>query len=271
MRLLFVCICLLALSGTVRAEDHIFNSTTALKEQGIRLGEEALEVVKTPIDIDGYGMIGTIGVAGVFGLTYTFDQDIRTRLQKNQSKTMKNATDIGALVGDPYIHIGIVAAVYGLGIIGDSPHVKEMGEMLGEALFLADATTFLVKQSAGRARPFVRNDNHKGVYLPGQFKTNFDSLPSMHTASSFAMASIMAANSDSLAAQLLYYSAAAFVGFSRVYQDKHWASDVILGAAIGELCGRIVMAAHTNKDDKMVSILPYATTTSGGVAFSGKW
>lgn len=61
------------------------------------------------------------------------------------------------------------------------------------------------------------------------------------------MASVMAATSESMATKALYYAAATFVGFSRIYQDKHWASDVVLSAAIGELCGRIVMATHVKK------------------------
>lgn len=269
MRLLITSIVLFALAGTVCAEDHIFNSSTALKEQVVRLGEEALEVVKTPIDTDGYGMIGTLGVAGAVGLTYVFDDDIRSKLQGSRSRGMDKATDVGSIVGDPFVHLGIAAAVYGGGILGDSPRWKETGEMLGEAIILADATTFLLKESIGRARPFARND--KASFRPGQFKTDFDSLPSMHTSSSFAMASIMAATTESMTAKLLYYSAATFVGFSRIYQDKHWASDVILGAAIGELCSRIVMAAHVNKGTKNVSISPYATESAGGLVFSGRW
>jgi membrane-associated phospholipid phosphatase len=257
----------IGMSGTALAEDHIFNSTKALKEQVVRVGDEALEVVKTPFDIEGYGMVGTLGVAGAVGLTYIFDQDIRSSLLKNRSDTLKKATDIGSIVGDPYIHIGIAAAVYGIGILGDSPRVKETGEMLGEALLLADATTFLLKESIGRARPYVGNG--KASFRPGQFRSDYDSLPSMHTASSFAMASIMAATSESLPAQLLYYSAATFVGFSRAYKDKHWASDILLGAAIGELCGRVVMATHVKGNQ--VSIAPYASSTSGGVALTGRW
>jgi membrane-associated phospholipid phosphatase len=39
----------------------------------------------------------------------------------------------------------------------------------------------------------------------------------------------------------LAYAAATGVGLARMYNDKHWASDVALGAAIGTLSGRIVL------------------------------
>lgn len=267
--ILLVCTAWLGLTGVSLAEDHIFNSTTALKEQAVRLGGEALDVVKTPLDTDGHGLLGTLAVTGAVGLTYVFDDDIRTKLQGTKSKGLDKATDVGNLLGDPYLHLGIATAVYGGGILADSPRWKETGEMLGEAVILADATSFILKEAIGRARPFVNGD--KGSFKPGQFKTDYDSLPSMHTSSSFAMASIMAATSESMTTKVLYYSAATFVGFSRIYQDKHWTSDVVLSAAIGELCGRIVTATHVKKGNSKVSFVPLVSENSAGLAMLGRW
>ncbi len=271
MRIWLVCftIAVMVLPRIAAADDNIFNSTKAIKEQTVRLGDEALEVVKTPVDTDGYGFVGTLAVAGAVGLTYVFDDDIRTKLQGSKSRGLDKATDAGTLIGDPFLHIGIAAAVYGGGIFAESPRWKETGEMLGETILLADATTFVLKETIGRARPFVKGD--KGSFTPGRFKTDYDSMPSMHTSSSFAMASIMAATSESMAAKVFFYSAATFVGFSRMYQDKHWASDVLLGAAIGELCGRIVIANHVNKGKNSVSVVPLVSSNSAVLALVGRW
>ena len=268
MRYLAVAVCLLVLmASSSRAEDNIFNSTKALKEEGVRLGDEALEVVKTPIDIQGYGLIGTLAVTGAVGLTYVFDDDIRTKLQGSKSKGLDRATDVGNIIGDPYLHLGIAAAVYGGGILGDSPRWKETGEMLGEAVILADATTFVLKEAIGRGRPFA--SNVKGSFRPGQFKTDYDSLPSMHTSSSFAMASVMAHSTESTTAKVLYYSTATFVGFSRIYQDKHWASDIVLSAAVGELCGRVVTSWHAGKSK--LAFAPMISGNAAGLAMIGSW
>ena len=270
MRFLAAVLCsLVIMVSSSHAEDHIFNSTTALKEQSLQFGEEALEVAKTPLDTKGYGLIGTLAVTGAVGLTYVFDEDIRNKLEGKKSKGMDTATDVGNVLGNPFLHLGIAAAMYGTGILAESPRWKETGEMLGHAILLADTTTFVLKETIGRARPFAKND--KGSFRPGQFKSDYDSLPSMHTSSSFAMASVMAATSESLPTKILYYSAATFVGFSRIYQDKHWASDVILGATIGELCGRIVTATYVNKSRNKVSLVPLVSENSAGLAFLGRW
>jgi membrane-associated phospholipid phosphatase len=43
------------------------------------------------------------------------------------------------------------------------------------------------------------------------------------------------------------YGGASLVGLSRMYHDKHWASDVALGAAIGTFSGlKVVRYAHAH-------------------------
>src|SRR5450631_2444166 len=234
--------CLSCLTPYAQAEDSIFTSTKVLKDEVQRIGNEGLEVIETPIDIKNNGLIGTLAVTGAVGLTYVFDNDIRRKLQGTKSSALGSATDAGAAIGNPFVHLGVAGAVYVGGILADSAKWRETGEMIGEAALLADGTGFILKSAIGRARPFVNGD--KGDFRPFQLKTDYDSMPSLHTASSFAMASVMSSMSDNFLIKMSYYSAATFVGFSRMYQDNHWASDVILGAAIGELCGQIVTRYH---------------------------
>lgn len=268
MRLpIFLLILILFSASCAQAEENIFTSTTALKDEVVRFGKEGLEVVKTPVDIKGNGLIGTLAVAGAVGLTYVFDTDIRNKVQGTKSSTLDKATDAGEIIGNPFVHIGIAGAVYGGGILADSPKWREIGEMLGEAALLADASGFLLKEAIGRSRPFVKGD--KGNFKPFDFRSDYESMPSLHTASSFAMASVLASTSESNLAKALYYSIATFVGFSRLYQDKHWASDIILGAAIGELCGRVVTSYHAS--NAKIAIAPMVSGSSATLALVGNW
>ena len=228
--------------------------STELKGFGSRLTGEAADFATTPFTLKDGNLFWTMGIAGAIGLSYAYDGNIHNKLQGGvRSKGMDKAADAGSLIGDPYLHLGIAALVYGGGIMADSPRWKETGEMMAEALVLADGATFLIKESAGRGRPVATNS--KGDFRPFQFKNDYDSLPSMHTASSFAMASVLARTSDSASVAVLSYTAATFVGFSRMYQNKHWASDVLLAAAIGELSGRVVTAYHADKSRK-IALLP---------------
>jgi hypothetical protein len=249
--------------------DNLFTSVTAIKDEARRFGAEAVQVAATPLDTEGYGFLGTLGAAGAVGLTYVYDGDIRDKLKGSKGNSLDRATDAGKLLGNPFLHLGVAAAVYGGGVAADSPKYRELGEMLGEATLLADATTVVLKAGIGRGRPFVTGD--KGSFRPFQFSRDYDSLPSMHTASSFAMASVLAATADSTLAQASYYAAATFVGFARIYQDKHWASDVVLGAALGELCGRVVTRFHAEQGARKVTVVPVTTGDSVVLTLLGRW
>lgn len=250
------------------AEDIKKNSATEEIFKGSkRLGQEALDVVTTPFEIQNANILLTLGFLGATALTYTFDKDIQQQLQSNKSKGITKATDVGSLAGDPFIHLGAAALVYGTAIAADSPKWKEIGEMMGEAIVLADATTLIIKETVGRGRPSVTV--HKGDYKPLGFKKDYDSFSSMHTSSSFAMASVLSATSDSIAMKMAYYSGAAFVAFSRLYQNRHWTSDVIFGAALGELCGRVVTSYHAS--GKRTAIVPMSFESGAGLALVGKW
>lgn len=240
--------------------------TGELKGLSSRLVDESADFVTTPFTLKDGNLFWTIGIAGAIGLAYVYDGDINDKLQgKVRSRSMDKAADAGALVGNPYLHLGAAALVYAGGIAAESPQMKETGEMMAEALILADAATLLIKEGTGRGRPLATSN--KDDFRPFQFKTDYDSFPSMHTASSFAMASVLARTSESIPVAVLSYSAAAFVGFSRMYQNKHWASDVLLAAAIGELSGRVVTAFHASKGkENRIVLLP--TVTEAGATMN---
>ncbi len=254
-------LCLLALLFAGRpicAEELTIDNE--LKMVSSRLIDESIDFVTTPFTIKDGNLLWTLGIAGTIGLTYIYDHNIHDKLQGSaRSRAMDRASDAGELIGNPYLHLGMAALVYGGGVIANSTRWKETGEMMGEALILADAATLLIKEGTGRGRPSVTSG--KDDFRPFQFKSGYDSFPSMHTASSFALASVIARTSDSLPVAVISYSTAAFVGFSRTYQNKHWASDVLLAAAIGELAGRIVTSYHANKNRRLAVLPTIGTET----------
>ena len=230
----------------------------------LRLKDESFDFAKTPFQVSNNNLFITIGVLGAVGTAFVYDRDMQQKLQSKQSSSLDKMAKIGSLAGDPYIHLGISALVYGAAIAADSPKWKETGEMMAEALILTDAATFLIKEGTGRARPVA--GDRKDDFRPFQFKNDYDSFPSMHAASSFALASVVARTSESVPVAILSYTAATFVGFSRMYQNKHWASDILLGAAIGELAGRVVTSYHARKgNDQRLVFMPTVSGTGASM------
>lgn len=254
-------------AGAYAGDTNTFSISDESGKAGARLLAESKDFVTTPFQLENGNLLLTLGVAGAVGLTYAFDGQIRDRVQSSRSRGLDRAADAGAVVGNPFLHLGAAALLYGGGILVDSPRWKEVGEMLGEALILADGATLLLKEVTGRGRPTVTA--HKGDFRPFGFKSDYDAFPSMHTASSFAFASVMARTSESLPVAVASYCAATFAGFSRMNQNKHWASDVLLAAAIGELAGRVAVSQHARY--RSYSFIPTVMDGGGGLALAGRF
>jgi len=171
------------------------------------------------------------------------DEDIRRNVRNHQSDGLDSLSEGFDLLGHPVTGVGVAASLLGYGWWQDDPEMAETGRLSLQAVLLADLATLAVKGSVGRLRPDAHDD--AASFRPFSLSKDHDSLPSGHTASSFALAAVLSRRSQHSAAPLVYYGLASLVALSRVYDDDHWASDVLLGALIGELAGRLVMSNYT--------------------------
>ena len=147
-----------------------------------------------------------------------------------------------------------VAAVttYGIGKLTKSRTMADVGLHLTESLVATEAISEGVRIALGRARPRASSTDQY-TFKPGKGYSQFEyrSFPSLHAAVAFATASTLVEeirlrkpSASKFAAPLLYV-AATIPGFTRLYLDQHWASDVLAGSFIGALLGtRIVQHAH---------------------------
>jgi membrane-associated phospholipid phosphatase len=95
---------------------------------------------------------------------------------------------------------------------------------------------FCVKVAVRRKRPRLEGIEATGP-LPGSL-----SFPSAHAATSFAGATLIGALAPPLRPAL--YVAAALMAFSRPYLGVHYPSDVLAGAAVGTVLGRLLVRAR---------------------------
>jgi membrane-associated phospholipid phosphatase len=159
----------------------------------------------------------------------------------------------------------IGTSMYAVGRLSHDERLAEVGLRGTEALFIGAGFANVLKDSFGRARPYVDtagpNPNDwqlmRGLHRGG----NYQSFPSGHTVAAFAAAAAVSAETSRWWPQLTYfgigpvlYGGAVAVGASRMYENRHWASDVIMGAAIGTFAGTKVVRYHrthpSNKLDK---------------------
>jgi len=87
-------------------------------------------------------------------------------------------------------------------------------------------------------------------WIPGQFNTDLTSFPSGHATLAFAVSSAMANYLNNIYWKIGWYSIATLVGTARIYHDKHWLSDVVIGSAIGYFIGDYVSRDLENSTEQ---------------------
>jgi membrane-associated phospholipid phosphatase len=80
------------------------------------------------------------------------------------------------------------------------------------------------------------------------------------------VASVVAEHLDHPAASILGYALAAGVGLSRIHDDRHWASDIVLSAALGTAVGKAVTSLNRERRPSGVSLVPLSRPDTWGAA-----
>jgi membrane-associated phospholipid phosphatase len=136
----------------------------------------------------------------------------------SHANTASNA-GLGALVA-------VGAGMFVWGHLKDNDQERETGLLSGEAGIDAFLDTEVLKYATGRERPFTGSG--KGHFFQGG-----SSFPSQHSAISFAIASVIAHEYPGVLTQVLAYGVAGGVSAARVGAHQHFATDVIVGSALG--------------------------------------
>src|ERR1035437_2642277 len=142
-----------------------------------------------------------------------------------------------------------IAGIYGCGLIFDDPKIRNLGLQLVESCAYAGIITSVIKSTAGRSRPYVGKGNMD--WHPVQFNTDQTSFPSGHATLAFAVSSVMANYLNNIYWKVGWYTIASLVGTARIYHDKHWLSDVVIGSAIGYFIGDYVYQDPENRAEQV--------------------
>ena len=233
---------------------------------------DSTRAAREPLFVRRDAWIGAAFVAGTVAM-FPIDRRLDERLQHRDAQENRLfhhlATDVRLVAQPGALAIGV--GMYSIGRLSHVERAADLGLHGTEALLLGSAIGGIVKGVTGRARPYVVADSN-----PRDFKlfrgfhggTDLSSFPSGHTIAAFAAAAAVTSEtsrwwprSTVLIAPLMYGGATA-VGLSRLYNNKHWASDVVLGAAIGTFSGlKVVRYHHTHPGNRIDRTLLSVTVT----------
>ena len=165
---------------------------------------------------------------------------------------------------DDYLQYLPVASVYGLSLLGAPAKHDYLERTVITAT--AYATMGILVNSVKSIAKVKRPDSNSR-----------HSFPSGHTATAFMGAELVRQEYGTWYG-LGAYTVATAIGVARLYNDRHWASDVLAGAGFGVLSAKVgywlfpytgrLQQKITKKKKENASLVPYYTGGSGGIAFS---
>ncbi|MDB4875003.1 MAG: phosphoesterase PA-phosphatase related protein [Gemmatimonadetes bacterium] len=213
-------------------------------------------------------------------ILFPFDKRMAHYLEDEETQANKffgKAATGFEVIASPGAYI-IGGGMYIIGRVGNYGRLQDLGLHGTEAVLVGDAVAGLIKGLAGRARPYVSLDTNPRDFKFGHGFTTTDrqSFPSGHTTTAFAAAAAVTSETgrwwpgSTKYIGPLMYGGATMVGLSRMYHNKHWASDVALGAAIGTFAGqKVAQYNHSHPDnwiDRMLLHVSLAPNGNGGAA-----
>jgi len=128
--------------------------------------------------------------------------------------------------------------MYGYGVLRDNPKAREVGILGTEALVDTLIVSAVLKPIAGRNRP-------EAAHEPGNFFEGSDGFPSGHAMQSWAIASLLSYEyGHTKFVPIIAIGLATVVSTARFTAQKHYASDIVAGGAMGWFIGRYVWKSH---------------------------
>jgi len=220
------------------------------KEFLLNFGNDFVDVLASPKNWKGRDFLSLSAVLGAGLLLYSVDQDIQQWAQDHRSSSAEDSFKAIGHLGNGVVLIGLMTALYVSGEVSDSNSLRKTALLSLESWLTSGIIVRGIKSVAGRARPWTGESSHS--FHPFSTRSRFASFPSGHASSAFAVATVIADQSKKVYIDILAYSLATMAAFSRVHLDKHWASDILVGSAIGYFVAKKISALDRNRDSKKV-------------------
>jgi membrane-associated phospholipid phosphatase len=237
-------------SGHVYAEAAAENRLD--KSFFVRFGSDFKDVLVSPLHWQGRDFWRLAAVSGTGLLIYALDQDIQDWVQEKRTQSSDDVFRIFSLGGNGAVLLGLSGVLYAAGEIGHDDGLRRTALLSVESLATASVIVWTAKAITGRSRPYTGDSSRS--FHPFSFSSSRWSLPSGHAAAAFSVATAIAKQSKSPAIDVLAYGLAAMASLDRIHDNKHWASDVFIGSAVGFLVGKKIAHLNRRAEEKKVSL-----------------
>ena len=172
------------------------------------------------------------------------DEDIQAWLQARRDGRSNTVAGIGKPFGDGKFILPALGVAYFYGRFSQDRRLQRTALLGCESVVVSGAITGVIKYLSHKQRPSSGVEDDIPWAGPA-LATAHVSFPSGHSACAFALGTVLALEyGDKTLVAPVAYGAATLCAFSRLNDNAHWLSDVIVGAAIGHLTAKAIVRRH---------------------------
>lgn len=205
------------------------------------VGSDVAYVVTSPLRMRAKGgaqlaALSAITAGFVLRADDKIDEELALEDYEFSSRPFTEFAKLGKVyddLGPVNTALGLSAASFAGGLIFRDKKLLQTSRLLVEASVLTYWFTACGKGILGRARPYTNHGPRDFNLFKFSSSEDFKSMPSGHVSSAFALMTVIAKQYDHWYVEVPAYTFAVSVAFQRMTTRNHWASDTMLGGALG--------------------------------------
>ena len=158
----------------------------------------------------------------------------------NRNSTVNDIANTTRRFGQMEVVVPVTAGIIVAGLVTRNLAVFHSGLRIGASMAVASIVTGAAKYAFGVERPYQTSE-------PADFDpwSGNSSMWSGHTALAFSFATSLSQEIHRPWATAGLYTLATATAMSRIYQNDHWVSDVVVGAAVGIASAKLATGRWT--------------------------
>lgn len=205
---------------------------------------ETTHFILSPFSWDTNDFVTAGGIVLGTSIIMQSDESVKKLMMEDRSMENRGLMRFGTTYGDATPHLILGAGLLIHGYIAENDYTKQFGYEMLQALTYTGAVALVLKSVIGRGRPSAVDNAFTFFPFAINKGDQYQSLPSGHASVAFTVSTIFASKFKNGWLKALCYAPAFITAASRVYNNRHWFSDVFLGAFIGHFIGNFVVDQH---------------------------
>ncbi len=217
------------------------------------------DILIAPVKWKAGQWISLAAIGATTGVLFAYDDEIKRLSQKWRTPLTNNISRYGLEPwGKGTYSLPLMAGFYLHGLIWNNDRSKRVALLGVKAFVLTGAFTQVMKFAFQRHRPDATDNPYVFEGFWGSYK--HEAFFSGHTSTFFSIATIIACEyKDKKLIPPLVYTLAGLASLSRIHDNRHWASDVFVGAVVGYSIGKLIYA-HNNWGIQISPVVSRNTT-----------